>query len=401
MIKLKMFLNKNYDLIICLLIIILPFSKAIPNLILGLLILIFTINFKKQYLEVFFKSSFFVLLLLVLLLYLQAILNGTFIIDISIYERFLYLIIIPILFLKVENFNLIKNISLITINITILVSTYFIFDFYQIYNFIPMGDGWSINKVLLLERPYSGMFSVISIILSFDLMQKNDRFHFIYLLSLLVSVFFIFFISIRISIIIVFVLIFIYLLFYLKINYLKKIYFFIAIFSTSVLLFSINKNISKRFFISETIQKTIQKINKSEPRVVIWGCAKEITQQKDFSVFFGTISYTNINNSLIRCYESSIEDYSRKNHFLEHKYNTHNQFIDFYLIGGLLAIFIFFIFFIFSIYKNNKNFFSIAIIISFFLFLMIENVFHRQFGCFIFAIFTAIYLINPKTHECQ
>lgn len=394
--KIRYYSTNSYDYFFAVLILLLPFSKSVPNIIMVLLAVLFMIDFKREAFTNYTKSPNFILLLLVSYLFGQAVLNGSFITDIEFYKKYFYVLIIPILFLKVNDFELLKKVALLTINATIIVSLFKIAVFYYNFGYFPFNEGWATNYVLVLERPYAGIFSILSLILSFDQLQKKSEKRYLFLASFLLSLFFILFIAIRISIVTIFVLFGIYVFFYMKITLKRKAILFIGLLTTIALGLIVNKNISKRFFINDSIEKTLEKAKQSEPRVIIYGCAKGITEQTDFSVFFGTNSYSNIEKSLVDCYKTTIEDYSRRNWFLEKRYNTHSQFIDFYLIGGLIAIIIFLGFFIKSFYKFRSNFFAVAILISFLMMLAIENIFHRQFGCFIFIIFTGLYL-NEKS----
>lgn len=394
----KSYKDGIYDYLFGALIFFLPFSNSIPNLIMGVLIITFIVKFKKEYVKQFLDSPFFILFLLVIYLLLQSMLNLTFVQDFGFYKKYLYLLIVPILFLKVERFELLKKIALLVINTTIIISLFKILFFYENFHYLPFGDGWATNHVLILERPYAGIFSVISIILSFDQIQihAKSRWKYLYLISLLFSIAFILFIAIRISMLTIFFLFFIYLLFFLNISFKRKLLFIVTLTLVLIGVFVFSKNISKRFFINESVKKTIQSTKTFEPRVVIWSCAKEITKDDSFSIIFGLDSYSNIKNSLDNCYEKSIEDYSRRNWFVEKQFNTHSQFIDLYLIGGIIAIIIFVLFLIKGLLFNYKDFCSVAIIVSFIMILTIENVFHRQFGCFIFTIFTALYMNKKK-----
>jgi hypothetical protein len=363
-----------------------------------LLAVLFMIDFKKENFANYTKSSSFILFLLVGYLFSQAILNGSFITDLEFYKKYFYVLIIPILFLKVNDFELLKKAALVTINAAIIVSLFKISVFYYNFGYFPFNEGWATNYVLVLERPYAGIFSILSIILSFDQIQNNPKKRYLFIASCLLSVFFILFIAIRISILTIFVLFGVYIFFYMKMALKRKVVLFIGLLMTVALGLIFNKNITKRFFINDSIEKTLEKAKQSEPRVIIYGCAKDITEQADFSVFFGTDSYSNIEKSLVDCYKNTIEDYSRRNFFLEKRYNTHSQFIDFYLIGGLIAIIIFIGFFVKSFFKFRTSFFAVAILVSFLMMLAIENIFHRQFGCFIFIIFTGLYLNEKSNH---
>jgi hypothetical protein len=396
--KIRYYSTNSYDYFFAVLILFLPFSKSVPNIIMVLLAVLFMIDFKKENFANYTKSSSFILFLLVGYLFSQAILNGSFITDLEFYKKYFYVLIIPILFLKVNDFELLKKAALVTINAAIIVSLFKISVFYYNFGYFPFNEGWATNYVLVLERPYAGIFSILSIILSFDQIQNNPKKRYLFIASCLLSVFFILFIAIRISILTIFVLFGVYIFFYMKMALKRKVVLFIGLLMTVALGLIFNKNITKRFFINDSIEKTLEKAKQSEPRVIIYGCAKDITEQADFSVFFGTDSYSNIEKSLVDCYKNTIEDYSRRNFFLEKRYNTHSQFIDFYLIGGLIAIIIFIGFFVKSFFKFRTSFFAVAILVSFLMMLAIENIFHRQFGCFIFIIFTGLYLNEKSNH---
>lgn len=395
------FIKNKYDIIFSLLIILLPFSKGISNVIIGILAIIFLIDFKKEYFSKYINSPYLFLSITVFYLYLQAILNESFILDIDFYKTYAYLIIIPILFKKVEQISVLKVASLLTINATIFISIFNIIQFYRAFNFLPFADTWATNYVLVLERPYAGIFSVISVIISFDLYTSfKTKFRYIFLLSLIISILFIAFISIRISIVTLLILFIVYVLLYLKSTRMQKVFFLsgVLIFFSLILIF--NGNVAKRFFIKDSLHHTVEKTKQFEPRVVIWDCAYQITKQENFSMLFGTNSYSNVKNSLVGCYSESVEDYSRRSWFLERKFNTHSQFIDLYIIGGLGAIFLISIFFFKAMLAYQYNFFSISIFISFIMMMCVENIFHRQFGCLIFTIFTALYTTS-KTKQCQ
>lgn len=396
----KINFSKIYDFLFALLVFILPFSYGITNICLAVLTILFFIKFKKQTIIQHYEFPFAILSAIVFYLIFQAVFNFTFIQDSSLYSRFGYLVIMPFLVLKVKNRQLIKLVAILSINSTIIFSLFKIAKFYSKFHFLPLSDGWATNAVLLLERPYAGIFSLICIVLSLEQLILKTRFRLIYLASLLLSIFFIFLISIRISILSLIAITAIYGVFYLKVSIKKKI----LSFSIGTLLFlsfiMLNPNIAKRFFVEESINKSITQFKELEPRVIIWDCAYQVTQQKDFSVLFGTTSYTNMKESMLSCYDDSIQDYSRKQWFLFRKYNTHNQYLDFYLIGGVLSLILLFLFLYFYIVKNRSNFFAIAIISSFFIMMSVENIFHRQFGCLIFAIFVVL-IAETKKKQCQ
>lgn len=293
-----------------------------------------------------------------------------------------------------KNVRLLKTAALVAINASILVSLFKVGRFYFFFNYLPFADDWATNHVLVLERPYAGLYSILAIIISFDLFVKNRNIKSktLYGICFFLSLFFIFFIAIRISILTFFLLAFIYVFFYMRISRLKRVSLILLSLAFFLLILQINKNISKRFFINETIEQTKEQIKNFEPRVVIWDCALGIYDEKDFSALFGLESNASISNKLVACYDKSLEDYNRRNWFLNVKFNTHSQFIDFFLIGGFVGIMLLSSFLIKSFLVIRTNFYALAILFSFMMSMSIENIFHRQFGCLIFSIFTAIYI---------
>jgi O-antigen ligase len=389
--------SKTYDYIFAFLILLLPVSKAFPNIVLLVLILNFFLISKKEDYKNFIKTPFVLITILVLYLILKSLFLNTLFDEIVFYKKYLYLFTVPILLMKVNNKQLIKTVSIITINAAIFFSIYKILKFYYYFKYLPFDDGWATNFVLVFERPYIGILSVICILLSIEQIELKTKGKYFFYASALISFSFIFFISIRASIFTLFIIFLLYCGFYLKRGKQKKILLsivFFSIFSISLLL---NNTIQKRFLIGDTYSQTIKNIQHFEPRVVIWGCSKEVVNQDYFSKIIGSNSYTNMESTLKECYANKVNDFSRKQWFLERGFNTHNQFIDFYLIGGTIAIILFIGFFVVYLIVNHKNYYATAIIIAFLLFLVVENMFHRQFGCFIFTIFTPLFLKSNNT----
>lgn len=388
-------INNLYDYLAALLIFSLPFSNSIPNILMGCMLLVYCIDFDKESIKAFSKSPFIILLALIGFVFIQALCSHSFLADFTYYKKYLYLAVIPFLFFKTTDLNLLKKATLASVFISILVSVYKIVKFYTIFKYLPFADGWTTNFVLLLERPYQGLFCLIAIIISFDLFISSRKI--IYLASLFLSLGFIFMISIRTSLLTFFVLFVIYTVFYLKISIKIKTMLFAGLLAIAALLFMTNKNIAKRFYIKDSISETVKTTEKFEPRVVIYGCVKKVIQDPGFSILFGNDSYTAQQKNLNDCYAGSIDDYYRRVWFVEQGFNTHSQFIDFFLIGGILAFVLFLSFMILIFTSVYKDFAATAIVFSFLMILLIENVFHRQFGCLLFAVFSTLYFRDAKT----
>jgi O-antigen ligase len=135
----------------------------------------------------------------------------------------------------------------------------------------------------------------------------------------------------------------------------------------------------------------IEKIKTHEPRYDIWKFSTQIFNEcKPY--FFGIGTYKT-QQMLIKKYKlMPIE--KRKNWFIERNFNTHNQYLDIIISYGCVGLILFLILLKEIILLVYKNIYSANLIISLILFLMIENIFHRQLGSFIFAltIVLALYL---------
>src|SRR5690606_15993077 len=92
-----------------------------------------------------------------------------------------------------------------------------------------------------------------------------------------------------------------------------------------------------------------------ELRVVVWKCAETIISQKGFSLT--GIGFDNTKDQLVSCYEEQISNINKKEKFVSERYNTHNQFLDFYLSAGFIALLLFVLFIGVSFISTRKQFF--------------------------------------------
>lgn len=145
-------------------------------------------------------------------------------------------------------------------------------------------------------------------------------------------------------------------------------------------------------------------IKKGEPRIVIWNCAKNIINSNNFNYILGEFSNDEADKKLIECYNTKnvkngpyywISKYN-------YNYNSHNQFIGFYLGYGMIGLILFLIIFLihfFNYFKNN-NIYSLLWVIIFFSQCMFENILYRQLGIYLFVWFSSIsFFINYQTQQ--
>tara|TARA_B100001094_G_C17781180_1_gene599812 strand:+ start:143 stop:673 length:531 start_codon:yes stop_codon:yes gene_type:complete len=161
-----------------------------------------------------------------------------------------------------------------------------------------------------------------------------------------------------------------------------------------------SKTLSKRFLYSDdSIRPSfIEKIKTHEPRYDIWKFSTQIFKEEKPYVFgIGTFRTQEL---LVSKYQlMPIE--KRKNWFMERNFNTHNQYLDILISFGLIGLFVFLFLLKEIIVLCYKNIYSANLILSLVLFLLIENVFHRQLGSFIFALTLAIavFIINSENEK--
>lgn len=377
--------NESYSSIMLLVVLTLSISKAIPNLILGIAMLFYVVLLYQK--EIVFpkKNYFYPFGLLFLYLLMKAIFNLSLVYEVSIFSRFLLVIILPILFIPVSKSKIISAFigSAFVAVVIALVNT----SIYYVKNkSLPFSNGEDVNRILHLDRPYMGFMCLIALILCLFMAKEYTK----YKKSLVALSFFfgifIFFIAARLSLITLIGIAIIYLFFYSGLSALKKAIISTVCFISLLTALLSYDNLSNRFFVAESFQT----MKDYEPRVVIWNCASNIVNSTDFNLIFGGKSFNWIQENLVQCYAESIDNESKKEWFLATKYNSHNQFIDFFLIGGLLG-FGLFVFFLFTMMKNAaSNFYFFSIAVSLVLFFLMENVLYRQLGCYLTAILFSI-----------
>ncbi|CAM4123230.1 O-antigen ligase family protein [Flavobacterium antarcticum] len=382
-----------YDYLFCILILAIPFSLKLPNVLLIALTLFFIIDYKRiQKLDFsrLLQPQFVFLGILLLYWLIKGLFTGT--IGENKYSLLLPIILIPLLILKVQDFYKILIAIVICGFIISTRALYGVFSNYLKFNeFLPF-EGTSVNEILYMERPYLGFFLIISALIAVFMATKIPKIKFIVTLYCLYIIVTIFLISARMSILTLGTVLFLYVLFYLKIAT-KKLLIYLSIFLLVIIvLIGLNKNLQERLFITSDYGESIEKFKRHEPRFIIWPCSYSIVKSPTFDKFFGLESERKSDELLADCYVTTIDNKHRANFFIETDLNTHNQFIGTFLTSGFLGFFLLFTFFIVQLYRGRKNYFATAIIISVLLFLVVENVLYRQIGVYFFALL--IVLIN-------
>lgn len=378
-------IKSNYSKLVFFLLMTLSFSKSLPNIILGVVLFAFIVMLYRK--ELVFPENRYYLPFGLLFLYLliKSVFNSAIKDEIELFSRFLVVIILPILFIPVPKQKIILS-FIASVFIAVGIALFHTIIYYFEHKTIPFSNGEEVNKLLIIERPYMGFICLTALILCLYMTRELPKYRKALFSMALILGIFIFFIAARLSLITLIVITIIHLLFYSGLSVIKKIILIFAGFILVITVLLSYKNLSNRFFITDSIQT----MKDYEPRVVIWSCASEITRSSGFNAIFGSKSFDWVQEQYLQCYSDSITNESKKAWFLDIKYNSHNQFIDLFLIGGFLGLG-FFLFFIFSMIKNSiGNFYFFSIAISLMLFFLMENVLHRQFGCYLVAVVFSI-----------
>jgi hypothetical protein len=369
----------------------LPFSMGLPNILLGLSVLIFIIKaLKKQEFE--FNKSLKIIVFLIVYLTLNFTLKGQLSSNISMLARLLIIPSFLVLLLQGNIENILKAFKLSYVALTFLVMTKIII-YYVNYGDLNFSTVKEFHTLLFIDRPYFGFVSLIGIILNLkDLIQHKKHKYLIYALTI-ISIILIYIIAARLTIITTFILLFIFVFKKIQISIFKKMIVLVTlsiVFFTSLIL---NKNFINRLVINQGVTSFID----YEPRFVIWPCATNLLAENATNFIVGSGGFTETQQELCNCYEKSIDKEDKRDWYLERKFNTHNQFLGFLLVGGVIGLLIFF-YLLYQLFQTSyKNIYLFSIWLSFVLFLILENIFYRQFGCYLIAII--ILFLTQKNNE--
>jgi O-antigen ligase len=389
----KNFINKTYDYLFALLLVLLPF-KAMPNIVIAIMLVCFIADCRRVDFKPLKKLPAILYYGFLLYFFIKAGITGSLFSEWDIYKKFIILFFIPVLFLKVKNANIVKAGVVAGVTVSVLATLVLAAKYYFEFGMLPFGNGEVVNTLMLLERPYAGFLAVAGALFSLSLIKEYPRHTKLLVACCIMAIAFILIIAARLSFLTLIVLAFIYALFYYPAAVGRKIIFMAVCLGAVSLVFVLNRNIADRFFVKESLEVATD----YEPRVVIWPCAYDLAQQDDFNPLFGYPGNTIVENRYVDCYTSSITNNQDKNeYFRKERFNSHNQFIDFYLTTGIIGLVLFIGFFAALFIRVKRDFAYTAILMATVLFLMVENVLHRQMGCYIFSIFVALLLTRKIT----
>lgn len=390
--KLKGVKNKQniFDILFALLAFTLPLSFALPNILLLFTFLLFIINKDRKRINTYVK---FVLLFGAFFI-LKALLNKELIENFFLHKHIIAFLAISILAFNIKDVILVKKGFVFGVLSAVLFTLLKIVVYYFKYNSVPLGNTAEAIELLTIHRPYFGFICFLGVICSASLISEAISLKKAVFYKVLIVLFigFVYLIVARLALGLIIIYLFSIALQRYKLSK-KKLFLFAGLFVSLIVLLVINnKNLKKRLHIESSFDKTIKVIANQEPRVVIWNCFFGLIKKQEFNYLIGYRDATNIQLDLNDCYKNTIDNVSKNEYYLKTKFNTHNQFFDFFLQGGLVGLLLFLIIFGYSFYLNRFNFTTIFILFSFMSFLFIENLFHRQLGVYLIGIFIPLFM---------
>lgn len=378
--------QKYIDILAAILVLSLPFSTALPNLLLIPLVLLIALNYKKT---TWIKSiPVLIFLIITLGLTVSSLFENSFLQDFSLYSKHYLVLLLFFVFLQVKNKKQVEYALLLSVSIAVLISSVAVGIHIWHHPDFLLDHGGIVNELLLLERPYFGFLLVLSVFVCLKNAEKSTRKYDYYLLSFFMAAFSIY-ISARLAMGLICLLFFVFLFKNAQLQRKIKIWLGIMMALLFAISMGLSDNLISRMRVQDDMNQTIRSIKYYEPRFVIWPCAVDIVQD-DFNIWTGLKSYDVVEKKLTMCYGETVKDKKKRGYYLYIKYNTHNQFLGFLLLGGIIPCLLLWAMF-FSAWFSGYSFELKLLFLLFFAFFLVENVLHRQLGCYLFGIFAALY----------
>ena len=379
----------------------LPFeskASALPNilLIVGAVTWLSLLKKKGFNRTIFYEKPILIYIALIVIITILSIVKTDIIRDLS----FVGKLLIPLGFIlfstRVNNFELVKKYFILSVFAAVFISTYNILVYLIGPEEFKFSKGNFINEILISERLYIGYVSVISIIFSLDIIKSNfnkSRQKLLLILNVIFLFCFLLLSASRIAIISSSIVIGYFVL--TNIGKRSRIKVFASIITAVALFFFLNKNLTKRFLHLDDSYRTslVEKIKVHEPRYDIWKCVFKVFMNEK-KILFGN-GYSKTKELLTSCYKDQILVKKRREWFMERKFNSHNQFLDFLLSYGAIATSVILVL-IFSLFKRGQyTFLSNSLLIALILIMFVENILQRQLGCYLFAL-TFVSILSVK-----
>lgn len=395
----KILLGAIYPYAFLLMYLVLPFDnylRVLPNILLGILVVAFPFVVSKADLNKLKTPPALLFFSFFLYLILNAFLFGRMETDFNIIKKVFIGVGLFVLYIPVNDIDKLKKVLVFSSLATILFSIINIIIVNNTLESVIFNNYPMLIESLLIDRIYLGFLAVLSILISYDSFKTkfhpNNRY---YLANIIINVMFLVLIVSKIALLILLIVVLLR-QFYGKNIKTRVIVSVGIIFLSSVVYTVFIKDIKKEDFLKTVVSTKTDFIKNSltwEVRSIVWHCSNTI--MKETGLNWKGLGFAGTKDALVVCYDNKISNTVKRNNFVSNRYNTHNQFIDFYLSAGLFA-FILFVGFLVSLFiKNKSSFFLTALLVVMISYFLMENVFHRQLGAY-YAGFICIVLLTQS-----
>jgi len=331
----------------------------------------------------------FYLLTFFLFTLINGFLSNYFIAEKDNFLRLLPFVLLPFCLEKIDAEIKLKGLVFLSVGIIIiqLQSVYGIIDYYYFMEGkkYPLKNYSKINKILSYERPYLGFFSVLNIIICFYYFSINKK-KFLCILIGSFSIGLIIVVSARLAIITV---VLISLIAMFKDFKRKKIA--ITLSTLIGLVFII-------MFSNSSLKDRFSQISK-DARVVTWKGATTLFF-KDSNYIFGSGSEQYTRDNLLVHYTNyeGFGSEAEKNRFINKNYNTHNQYINELLRGGVIGLLLLLIPQMILLYSGiiRNDTLTLMFLVAILSFSFVENILDRQLGVYLYALLLSLTSIPYK-----
>ncbi len=382
----KVLLRAIYPYIYLCLFLTIPFDnyvRVFPNILMAALVLIFPFVVDRSDWKKMHRGPVVAFLVFILYIGLNAFFQGRFEEDFVIFKKIALAFGLAILYLPVQDRRKISMAIIFSSLAAIVFSIVKIIIIINVSEVIALGYSREVIEALLIDRLYLGLLSVLSILISYQSISRkyhpNNQYH---LINIIINVLFTFLMVSKVAIIVLAIL------FLLRLLYSSKIIVrisaaVIAIFCV-VILFTAIRNLERTESPlagrSNAEQTFLMNTLTWELRTTVWRCGVSVSKKEGFIV--EGLGFEGTRDSLLECYANKIEDDWKRNRFVSMGYNSHNQFIDLYLMYGIVALVLFVVFLLVTLVRNRKHYFTIALLVTLISYALVENVFHRQIGAY-------------------
>lgn len=395
----RILLGAIYPYAFFLLYLIIPFDnyiRALPNILLGILLVAFPFIVKREDFKKLKSAPTVLFFLFFLFLILNAGFFGTLQTDFNIIKKVLIVVGLIILYIPVGDVGKMKRAITFSSLAAILFSVVNIVISINGSGDLLLENYPQLIEMLLIDRLYLGFLGVLSILISYNSLQSQfhpeNRY---YLFNIIVNLLFLFLIASKIALI---TLLFVFILrqFYGRRKGIKIIAAVLLISLLTAVFISVKDDIQDKKFLTANTETETNFVKNSltwDTRTVVWHCANIISKEIGFSI--NGLGFKGLKDKLVECFDQKIQDSEKRARFMSARFNSHNQFIDFYLSSGIISVLIFCSSLLFLFLRGRKDFFVTALLLVLVSYCFVENIFHRQLGAY-FAGFIMICLLLQK-----